>query len=140
MSDLSAFFANNTAVEITEDVVVSERFKNADGKPVPWKVRSLTEAENEEIRKSATRRVKVKGNQYAQETDQVEYVARLIVTSIAFPNLRDAELQKSYGVLGAEALLRKMLLAGEYSALVQKVTEINGFDRDINELVDEAKN
>ncbi|MNC83125.1 Phage XkdN-like protein [compost metagenome] len=62
------------------------------------------------------------------------------MTSVVYPDLKDAELQKSYGVLGADQLLRKMLLPGEYATLLQKVQSINGFDKDVNELADEVKN
>lgn len=140
MSDLSIFYAQNVAVNATEDVIVSERFKDASGQPVAWKLRAMTEDENEAIRKAATKRVKGKNGVYTQETDQTEYVAKLAVSSVVFPNLRDSQLQQSYDVLGAEALLRKMLLAGEYTNLLLKVQEINGFDKDLNELVDEVKN
>ncbi|MBW7457350.1 phage portal protein, partial [Paenibacillus sepulcri] len=57
-----------------------------------------------------------------------------------YPDLKNAELQKSYGVLGGDQLIKKMLLSGEYAALVQKVQKVNGFDRDINELVEDVKN
>lgn len=140
MSDLQAFFAQNVKADITEDVVVSVRFKDKENKPLPWKLRSMTEAENEEIRKSATKRVKGKNGAYTSETDPTEYLAKLVVSSVLFPNLKDQELQNSYGVRGADSLLRKMLLPGEYAGLVQKVQEINGFDKDINSLVEEVKN
>jgi hypothetical protein len=142
MSDLSAFFAQNAQADITEEFVVSERFKDKEGKPVPWKLRSMTEAENEECRKAATRSIKGNNGRKGTEVKVIpeEYVAKLTVASIEFPNLKDAELQKSYNVIGAEMLLRKMLLPGEYAALVQKVQDINGFDKDMNELVEEVKN
>ena len=140
MSELSAFFAQNAASELTEEFVVSERFKDKEGKPIPWILRSMTEAENEEIRKTATKRVQVKKGVYTQETNPEEYVAKLVVASVVFPNLKDAELQKSYGVMGAEALLRKMLLPGEYASLGQKVQELNGFDQSMEDLMDEVKN
>lgn len=139
MSDISLFFANNVSTETIEEVIVSERFKDKEGKPVPWVLHSITEEENDVIRKSATKRNKVKG-QIVTEIDQTEYIAKLAVASVSFPNLKDAELQKSYGVLGAEALIKKMLLSGEYAQLLLKVQEINGFDQDINGLVEEAKN
>lgn len=140
MSDLSVFFAQNVSFDQIEECVISERFKDSDGNPVPWKIRSMTEEENEECRKTATRRVKGKGGSMTTETNPDEYVAKLAVKSTVFPCLKDAELQKSYGVLGAEALLRKMLLPGEYATLVQKVQELNGFDKDMNDLVEDVKN
>lgn len=140
MSDLSLFFAQNTAAEATEQFVVSERFKDKEGQPVSWQLRSMTEAENEECRKSATRKVKGKNGSYTAETNTDEYLAKLVVSSIHYPNLKDAELQKSYSVLGAENLLRKMLRPGEYASLVQRVQDINGFNQGLNELADEVKN
>ncbi|MBP1990209.1 phage tail assembly chaperone [Paenibacillus eucommiae] len=140
MSDLQAFYAQNVELDMTEDIIISERFKGKEGKPLAWKLRSMNEAENEECRKAATKRIKGKNGQQIPETSAEEYMAKLAVASVVYPNLKDAELQKSYGVLGAESLLRKMLLPGEYSTLVQKVQELNGFDREMNELVEEAKN
>ncbi|MNI36226.1 Phage XkdN-like protein [compost metagenome] len=139
MSDLSAFYAQNVETDMAEDFIVSERFKGKEG-PVPWKLRSMNEAENEECRKAATKRVKGKNGAQISETNPEEYMAKLVVASVVFPNLKDAELQKSYGVMGADMLLRKMLLPGEYTTLVQKVQEINGYDRDMNELVEDVKN
>ena len=140
MSSLQAFFAQNVRSEIVEEVIISDRFKDENGKPIPWKIRALTEGEVEEIRKAARKYIKGKGGQRIPETDPDEFAAKIAVASVVFPDLKNAELQKSYGVLGAEDLLKKMLLSGEYATLIQKVQEINGFDKDINDLVDEVKN
>ncbi|WP_240421659.1 phage tail assembly chaperone [Paenibacillus periandrae] len=140
MSDLSAFYAQNATATVTMEFVVSERFKGKDGSPLAWQLRGMTESQNEEIRAAATKRVQVKKGVTIPETNPNEYMAKLVVASVAFPNLKDAALQDSYGVKGAEDLLRKMLLPGEYSSLVEKVQQINGFDKEMNELVDEVKN
>ncbi|RED64671.1 phage tail assembly chaperone [Cohnella lupini] len=140
MSDLRVFFSENAATDVSEEFIVSSRFKSNDGIQVAWKLRSMTEAENEECRKAATKRVKGKNGGYVPETSADEYMVKLVVASVEYPNLKDAELQKSYSVFGAENLLRKMLLPGEYAALVGKVQELNGFDRSTSELVDEVKN
>lgn len=140
MSTLQAFFAQNTVSDYVEEFVVSDRFKDDKGVPIPWKIRAMTEAENEAIRKSATTMVKGKNGVKVPETKPEEYLAKLAVESVVFPDLKNADLQTSYGVLGAEELLKKMLFSGEYAALIQKVQSINGFDRDINDMVEEAKN
>ncbi|MNN98093.1 Phage XkdN-like protein [compost metagenome] len=67
-------------------------------------------------------------------------MAKLMTSSVVHPDLKNAELQRSYNVLGAEALLRKMLLPGEFAALGERVQALNGFSTDMNELVDEVKN
>jgi hypothetical protein len=140
MSSMSAFFAQNVQSNTEEEFIVSERFQDHEGKPIAWKLRTLSEAENEEIRKASTQYNKGKGGQRVPETKPEVYLAKVAVASVVFPDLKDAELQKSYGVLGAEDLLKRMLLAGEYATLIQKVQEINGFDRELGDLVDEVKN
>lgn len=139
MSNLTAFFAQNVNSEIIEEVVISDRFKDETSNPIPWKLRSMTEEENEAIRKSAQRKVREKGV-VTIDTNTEEYLAKLVVSSVIFPDLKDADLQKSYGVMGSDKLLRKMLLPGEYATLLQKVQEINGFDKGVNDYADEVKN
>jgi len=140
MSALTSFYAGNAAQTQNEFFVVSDRFQDEQGKPIPWEIRSLSAAEEEACRKAATRRVKTKGQGAVTETNSEEYLAKLAVECVVHPNLKDAGLQQSYGVLGAESLLRKMLLSGEYMGLIHKVTEINGFDRETEDMIEEVKN
>ena len=56
------------------------------------------------------------------------------------PDLNNKELQDSYKVMGADALLKTMLTPGEYADYVQKVQEVCGFDTSLQDEVDEAKN
>ena len=85
-------------------------------------------------------RVPNKKSQYTQETDYNLYLGKLASRCTAFPNLNDAELQNSYGVMGADALLKTMLLPGEYADYLAKIQEVNGFDVTFDEKVDEIKN
>ncbi|OPA76621.1 phage portal protein [Paenibacillus selenitireducens] len=140
MSNLSAFFAQNVPTEVVEELVVSQRFKGKEEKPIPWKIRSMTEEENAALRKASMKKIKGKGGVYSQEIDFEEYTARLVATSVVFPELKNAELQQSYGVMGAEALLKKMLLPGEYTVLLQSVQSLNGFDKSEQDLIEEVKN
>ena len=136
MSDLSLFFADNVAADMTEDVVISNRFKDQEGQPVKWKLRAITEEINAEIKKACTKKDK-KGR---IEFDNNEYLTKVAVEGTVFPNLKDAELQKSYGVVGANTLLKKMLLAGEFSLLAEKISDLSGFNLSLQDQVEEAKN
>ena len=64
----------------------------------------------------------------------------LATECIVYPDLRNAELQNSYQVMGAGALLKKMLKPGELQDLYVKIQEVNGFDETFEEKVDRAKN
>ncbi|RXZ77247.1 phage portal protein [Paenibacillaceae bacterium] len=140
MSDFQAFFAQNAPLDTVEEIPVSPRFKDENGKPIKWKVRSITEEENAELRKASTKRIKGRNGTQKTEFSTDDYTAKMAVVGVVFPDLKNVELQQSYGALGAESLLKKMLLPGEYADLLIKVQQINGFDKDINDLVEDVKN
>lgn len=133
MSSLRAFL-NPIQVE-NREIIVSNRFQE-DGKPVPFVIRPITQEENKQLIKKYSRKDK-KGN---ETFDRAEYVSELTASAVVFPDLTNADLQKAYGVLGASALLQKMLYVGEYAELAQAVQELSGLDQDINEEIEEAKN
>lgn len=141
MSGLSAFLAQNAIKAETEKVVVSKRFVD-NGKPVEWEVTPITSGDDELLRKQHTKRVPVPGkkNVFQPLTDYDSYLSSLAVKCTKFPNLHDVDLQTSYGVMGAEALLKIMLLPGEYSDYLQAVQHVNGFDVALEDTVEEAKN
>ena len=64
------------------------------------------------------------------ETDEGRYQEMILAESVVFPDLKDAALQNSYGVIGAERLLARLLLAGEYDCLRREVERINGGEDD----------
>ncbi len=133
MSSLKAFL-NPIQVE-NKEVIVSNRFQE-DGKPVPFVIRPITQKENEQLIKKYTKRDK-KGN---ETFNRAEYVQALTAAAVVFPDLKNTELQKAYGVLGESELLKNMLYAGEYAELAQAVQELSGLDKDINEEIEEVKN
>ena len=141
MSDFTAFMAGNAIKNETVKYVASKRFviKN---KPVEWEIRAIDSDLDESLRKECTKKVPIAGKrgQYNQETDTDKYIGKICVSSTVYPNLNDAELQDSYGVKSADALLKKMLKPGEYTEYKAKVMEVNGYDMSMEELVDEAKN
>lgn len=142
MSDLTFFFAENAIKEENVKYIASKRFLDKDKNPIEWELCCISSKEDEDIRKSCTKRVPVPGQKgrFTSETDTNQYLGKITARCIVYPNLNDAALQNSYGVMGADNLLKVMLLSGEYADLIMKVQEINGFNTDMEELVDEAKN
>lgn len=143
MGGLSAFFAQNAIPNENVKYVASKRFVDDEtGKPMEWEIRCLDAATVDGIRNDCTKRVPVPGkrNVYQSEVDRTALYGKMAVTAIVFPNLHDVELQNSYGVMGAETLLRKMLSAGEYDNFTIKVSEVCGYDESFEDEVDDAKN
>lgn len=142
MNSLSAFLAENAISAEPIKVVASKRFLDADKHPVEWEIKTITGTEDEVIRKSCTKRVPVPGkkNLFQKETDYDMYLGKLAVACTVFPNLNDKELQDSYKVMGADALLKTMLTPGEYAEYLSKIQEVCGFDVSMQDEVDGAKN
>ena len=142
MSGLSAFLYQNAKQDENIKYAPSKRFLDEKQKPIEWEIASVSSDEDEAIRKACTRKAQVPGkkNQYLPETDFELYLGKLAARCTVFPNLTDKELQDSYGVMGADALLKKMLKPGEYQDYLKKVQEVNGFDSTMEDLVEEAKN
>ena len=137
-----AFMVGRAIKEECVEYVASKRFLGGDGKPIPWKLQTITSGKNSELRKASMKPQPIPGkkNRFEMGIDVYLYVSKLIVACTVFPDLNDKELQDSYGVMGAEELLDAMLLPGEKDALGAKVQEINGYDAEADEQVEEAKN
>lgn len=142
MNNLKSFLSQNAIKEDNVKFVVSKRFVDEEKKPIPWEIKRITSEEDEAIRKACTKRVQVVGKkgQYVPETDYNAYATKLAAYCTVYPNLNDKELQDSYKVMGADDLLKTMLLPGEYGNYLAKVQEVNGYDQTLEDLVDEAKN
>ena len=142
MSTLSAFMAENALAVEHIKFPASARFLDEEKNPVQWEIKTISATEDEDLRKSCAKRMPVPGrkNQFQRETDYDMYLGKLAVTCTVFPDLNSAELQNSYHVMGAEALLKAMLTPGEYAGYIQKIQEVCGFDATLQDEVDEVKN
>lgn len=142
MSDFSAFMAQNKLKRENVKFVASKSFVDKDGKPLEWELKTIENKEDEALRKSCTRQVKVPGKagRYTLEMDSNAYLGKLAAACTVYPDLKNVELQNSYGVMGDDELLKAMLSPGEYAEYVNKISEVNDFDVDINDKVVEAKN
>ena len=138
MSNLQAFMTPNT--EETREVIISDRFKDKDGKVVPFVIKSLSQAENEEIRKRASVPVIKSGVVIGDKLDTDKYGKELVLASVKTPNFRDSELCKFYATMDPLEVPSKMLRVGEYSKLVKAINDLNGLNDNLEVLEEEAKN
>ena len=134
MSKLSAFL-NPVNIQEEREVIISDRFKDDKGNPVTFKIRAMSQAENDENVKRCTKKRRV-GNQTEEYFDNIEFSRRTIVAATVEPDFRAKELCDAYGVLDPLLVPGKMLRPGEYSRLMQEINELSGFA----DLEEEAKN
>lgn len=104
------FYRENRQDREEEEILLTERLTEDE---MLWRIRPMTQRENEEIWKRCGE-------------DEKRYQETVLAESVVFPDLKDANLQNSYGVIGAERLLARLLLAGEYDCLRREVERING--------------
>lgn len=135
---LSMFFRENAIKPENRKVVISNRFLDED-KPIQWELQAVTEEENQKLKNLCTVKILGKGKQVTQ-FDSNRYTKLLVAASVVYPDLKDAELQKSYGILGVEALLGALLTAGEFANLSLAAQELSGFDAELEEEKKEIKN
>lgn len=126
MSTLSAFLKPvKTTVE--KEVIISDRFVGDDGKPVPFKVRAISQEENDALVRAATK-TRNENGQRVERLDSVEYAQRLIVAATVSPDFRAKDICEAYGVVSPLMVPGKMLLSGEYNRLMKAITELSEFD------------
>ena len=132
---LKAFFKENANVNKTKEVVISQRFKDEDGNIIPFTIKTISATEISEIQAQS-----MKKKDGINDFDSNVFLSKLTAAAVVYPDLKDASLQKSYGVLGEEALLKEMLISGEYNTLSSLVQALNGMDENIQDLIKQVKN
>ncbi len=135
MSDLHAFL-HPVQGDDTVEVVISKRFLGEDGKPVPFRIRALTQEENDELTKKSMHLAKG-GRRGEKELDRIGYNRRILVAATVSPDFSNEELCAAYGTMDPLEVPSRMLLAGEYDRLSREILALSGFDEDLEE---QAKN
>ena len=143
MGNLALFMKKNKKVRQNAFYPATKTLLDEKGNPLMWEIKPLTTEETEKIRLECTREVPVPGkkNMFRDKVNSNLYLDKMMVAAIVFPDLYNAELQDSYGVKTPEELLKKMIDdPSEYSDLMSFIQEQSGFDKDIQDEIEEAKN
>lgn len=143
MGDLKRFLKANKKVKENVMYAATQSLCGEDGKPLEWEIKQISTKEDEAIRESCTKEVQVTGKPglFRPKLDTKAYLAKVACACIVEPNLNNAELQDSYGVMKPEDLLAEMIdNPGEYQDLMQFIQQLNGFNVTMQDKVDQAKN
>lgn len=131
MSSLQDFLLENLDENATEQVVLSARLKDS-----PFTIRPMSSKEFNAYSMAATTFKKGKKVNFNSEV----FSNQVIINHTIEPNFKDAEFVKKAGCITPEQLLNKVLRAGEMSELAQRISAFSGFESEMDDLVDEAKN
>ncbi len=143
MSNLKAFLKTNKKEKKTVQFPVTRSLCDEKGNPLLWTIRAITTKESEAIREECTTEVQVTGKpgMYRQKVDSHKLLTKMICAAVVEPDLNSKELQDSYGVLSAEALIAEMVdNPEEFGELATFVQQYSGLDETMPEKIAEAKN
>lgn len=132
---LSEFLIKNPVNNLTEEVFVSDRFVDENGKKLSFKIKAMSGEAYASYRKEALR---ITGR--GADFDTKRFNELVVINHTVNPNFRDAEAVKAAGCITPEQYMYRSLLAGEIDALAAKISELSGFNTTIEEATKEVKN
>lgn len=132
MTELQMFLMENPVDNITAKIKLGGRLKDFEFEIKPMN--------NNDMSRYQKLCIKNPNSAKKKEFDIQKFNELVVINNVISPNFKDPEWMKSVGVLTPEALVTKVLLAGEISELSEKISEISGFVDNSEELEDEVKN
>ena len=138
--DMNMFLKGKAEALPEVEKVVTERYKDEAGKPVPFKFKAISSQFLDDIKKECTKTLYIKG-QKIEKSDNERFVAKVAIETTVYPDFKSAELLTSYDCVDPVNLAHEILsLPGEYTDWVEAAFKVNGFDDKFEDLVAEAKN
>lgn len=133
MSKLSAFLHPKPVPE--KEIILSDRFVDEKGQPIPVKLRAVTQQEQEALTRAARHKVTVNG-QEIEQLDMDEYNTRLVLKAVVDPSLTSKEACDEAGVVDPMLIPGRLFLSGEFAKLTREIAKLSGFGK----AEEEAKN
>lgn len=138
--NMSAFLKGKAKALPEIEAIVTERYVDEKGEPIPFKFKAIDSKRIDDIKKECTKVIYHK-NQKIEKFDNERFVAKVAIETTVFPNFKDDELLNSYECIDPVDVAHEVLsLPGEYTEWVEKAFNVNGFDDKFEDLVNEAKN
>lgn len=140
MSLLKEFLVENANVSNTEEeVAISPRFKDKDGKILKFKIKPMNGDEFGRYQKACTT-ISITGKNRNTQFDSGKFNQMVIVNHCIDPDFKDEDFLRQIGCQTPDQAVQKVLLAGEIVELGNQISKLSGFDTDINEEIENAKN
>lgn len=139
MNRLSAFLHPVEAKQ-EKDVVISDRFRDEKGAVVPFRIRAVTQEENDALVEKCRRFREDRGRRQ-EYLDTARLNRELVVAATVEPDFASTEVCDAFGTKIPTQVPGRMLLAGEYKRLLEAIMDLSGFGGgNAAWLEDEAKN
>ena len=129
MNDLEKFLTLPDVDTIEKEIFVSERLGT-------FKIKAMTSEDFASYQTRSTKKVSKKG----LDIDINKLNTLIVAGQVVSPDFSNAEFLKKAGCATATDFISRKLLIGEITEISKQVQALSGFDVDINNDIEEAKN
>lgn len=109
MSNFEQFMKRNKIKVENIKYPATASLRDEKGNPLMWELRNVTTKERNRLVEECTKYIGLENGETEQKLDNEKFLCKLAAAAVVYPNLRDKELQDSYGVLTPEDLVLEML-------------------------------
>ena len=132
MNALQQFLTKNSVDNLTEEVTLGGRLKD-----FKFRIRALTGSQYNDFQALC---IENPNSPKKRRFNTKKFNELIVANCVVEPNFKDPEWLKELGVADATSAIYKTLLAGEITDLAERALRLSGFDRDVEEEMDEVKN
>lgn len=132
MNELQLFLLKTDVSQIKEDIDLGGRLA---GKPLT--IAALT---GEQYNGYQQQCVENAASKKKRNFNTKKFNELIVINGLVSPNLKDAEMIKQANVPDSIRLMYKIFLAGEIATIAEAILKLSGFDRDVEEEMEEVKN
>lgn len=132
MNALQQFLTKNTVDNLTSEVFIGGRLKD-----FKFKIKAMTGNQYNDYQ---TLCIENPGSAKKRRFNTKKFNELIVINCVLEPNFKDGEWIKELAVLDSTQAMYKTLLAGEINTLAEEVLKLSGFDKDVEEEMDEVKN
>lgn len=132
MNALQQFLTKNSVDNLTQEVSLNGRLKD-----FKFKIKAMTGNQYNDYQALC---IENPNSPKKRRFNTKKFNELIVVNCVIEPNFKDAEWIKALGVADATQAMYKTLLAGEITQLAEEALRLSGFDRDMDEDMEEAKN
>lgn len=132
MNALQQFLTQNSVDNLTEEVCLGGRLKD-----FKFKIKALTGNQYNDFQALC---IENPNSPKKRRFNTKKFNELIVVNCVVEPNFKDADWIKQLNVPDAAAAMYKTLLAGEITQLAEAALRLSGFDRDLDEDMEEVKN
>lgn len=132
MNALQQFLTKNTIDNLVEEISLGGRLKE-----FKFKIKAMTGSQYNEYQALC---IENPNSPKKRRFNTKKFNELVVVNCVVEPTFKDAEWIKELGVPDATSAMYKTLLAGEITQLAEACLKLSGFDRDLDDEIEEVKN